>query len=325
MDEQGRFEFANDSFYRIIGWLDEDIIGHHFKKIIPEDECNFTFRQWRNVQEGVPDDFETKIVTKSGEIKYVKVAHTLATMNGEKKVVSVIKDITEYKKLESSLKESEAKFRELFENANDPMYTHDLEGRFLSVNKVGLKLLGGPEEEIIGSNVSKWLTLESYNLFRERVKKINTGEPLEEPVIIEVVCKNGEHRWGEVRTRLIRDGDKIIVHGICREVTENIKLKQELNQSNKQRKLLCHLIEGTRGGKTRALILKNLIDRSYNAHQLSRALNMDYKTIRHHLNVLIKNGIITKSNDGYTDLYFLSKNIESNLNKFNRELLDNKS
>ncbi len=325
VDEQGRFEFGNDSFFRIIGWPREEIIGHQFKKIIPEDEYNLILQRWRDVQEGVPDDFETKIKTRSGEIKYVKVAHTLTTIKGEKKVVSVTKDITDYKKLESGLKESEAKYRELFENADDPMYTHDLEGRFLSINKVGLKILGASEEEVIGSDISRWLTPESYGLFRERVKKIQAGQPLEEPVVIEVVCKNGERRWGEVRTRLIRDGDKITVHGIARDITENMVLKQELKKSNKQRKLLCYLIEGTRGGKTRALVLKHLSERSYNAHQLAKAMKMDYKTIRHHLDVLIRNGIITKCHDGNYDLYFLSNNIKSNLNEINRELLHNKS
>ncbi|VVB92104.1 Methyl sulfide methyltransferase-associated sensor [uncultured archaeon] len=316
VDEQGRFEFVNDSFCRIIGWPEEEIIGHYYRKIIPEDECNFIIRQWRNVREGVPGDFETKIMTKGGEIKYIKVAHTLSTINGKKKIVSVTKDITDFKKRELDLKESEAKYRELFENADDPMYTHDLEGRFLSINKIGLKLLGGTEEEVIGSNVSQWLTKDSYNNFRERVKKILAGQPLEEPVVIEVICKNGEHKWGDVRTRLIRNEDKIIVHGIARDITENMKLKQELNKSNKQRKLLCYLIEGTRGGKSRALILRHLVDRSYNAHQLAKLLSMDYKTIRHHLEVLVKNGIITKSNDGYTDLYFLSKNVAESLYSF---------
>ena len=78
---------------------------------------DFIFMQWNNVQEGIPDEFETKIITKNGKIKYVKVAHALTKINGEKKVVSVIKDITENKKLELALKESEAKYRDLFENA----------------------------------------------------------------------------------------------------------------------------------------------------------------------------------------------------------------
>ncbi len=313
VDEQGRFEFGNGSFFRIIGWPKEEIIGFQFKKILPEDEYDSAIKHWRNVQEGIPDDFETRIKTKNGELRSVQVAHKLTTIKGDKKVISFTKDITELKKLESGLKESEAKFRELFENADDPMYTHDLEGHFLSINKVGARILGASEEEIIGSNISKWLTPESFGMFKERVKKIHAGQPLEEPVIIEVVCKNGEHRWGEIRTRLIRNNDKIIVHGIARDITENILLKKELNKSNKHRKLLFHLIEGTRGGKTRALILKYLSDKSFNAHQITKCLNMDYKTIRHHLNVLIRNGVVIKTNVGGIDLYSLSNATELDL------------
>lgn len=313
LDEQGTFEFGNDSFFRIIGWPKEEIIGFHPKKIIPEDEYDLIVNRWCDVQEDIPYYFETKIKTMNGELKYVQVAHTLTTIKGEKKFVSVVRDITEFKKLEASLKESESKFRELFENADQPMYTHDLEGRFLSINKVGVRILGAPEEEIIGSNISKWLTPESYGLFKERVKKIHAGQPLEEPVIIEVICKNGEHRWGEIRTRLIKNNDKIIVHGIARDITENMLLKKELSRSNKHRKLLFHLIEGTRGGKTRALILKYLSNRSYNAHHIAKALDMDYKTIRHHLNVLIRNGVVIKTNVDGIALYSLSYNMELDL------------
>jgi DNA-binding transcriptional ArsR family regulator len=135
------------------------------------------------------------------------------------------------------------------------------------------------------------------------------------------VCKNGEHRWAEIKTRAIKDGDSPIeIHGIARDITENKRLKQELKESNKQLKLLWYLMTGTRGGSTRALIVNHLTGRPYNANQLSEALNLDYKTVRHHLDVLIKNGIITKGSGGYPAIYFLSKNMEANLNEFNRKL-----
>jgi len=129
------------------------------------------------------------------------------------------------------------------------------------------------------------------------------------------VCKNDQHRWVEIITRVINSDDgKIEYHGIARDITENRILKQELKQSTKQQKLLCHLVQGTRGGKTRALILKHLCDKSYNANELATALNIDYKTVRHHLNVLVKNEIIGKSNDGSYDLYFILNNIVLDLN-----------
>ncbi|MGZ7116913.1 MAG: ArsR/SmtB family transcription factor, partial [Methanobacterium sp.] len=57
-------------------------------------------------------------------------------------------------------------------------------------------------------------------------------------------------------------------------------------------KLLWWLITGKRGGTNRARIIKKLKDRPYNANQLSKELNLDYKTIRHHLRVLEENKVI---------------------------------
>ncbi len=62
-------------------------------------------------------------------------------------------------------------------------------------------------------------------------------------------------------------------------------------------KLLWWLIAGTKGGITRAKIIRTLHDRPYNAHQLAKKLDLDYKTIQHHIRVLIKNGIITSSGE----------------------------
>jgi len=99
VDEQGKFEFVNDSFLRIIEWPREEIIGNYFMKIIPEDMNEFIYKQWDNLQKGIPDDFETKIITKSGKTKYVNVAHRIIEIEKKKKAVSVTKDISEKKKL----------------------------------------------------------------------------------------------------------------------------------------------------------------------------------------------------------------------------------
>jgi len=66
------------------------------------------------------------------------------------------------------------------------------------------------------------------------------------------------------------------------------------------------------------MILKSLIDRPYNANQLAESMNMDYKTIRHHLEVLVKNGVITMEGDKYGAMYFISKVMEVNLDEFNQ-------
>ena len=76
--------------------------------------------------------------------------------------------------------------------------------------------------------------------------------------------------------------------------------------------LLGWLIAGTRGGPTRAKIISALKETPQNANQLATLLKMDYKTMRHHLEVLEKNKIITSVGDRYGTTYFLSQTMEDN-------------
>jgi len=80
--------------------------------------------------------------------------------------------------------------------------------------------------------------------------------------------------------------------------------------------LLGWLIAGTRGGPTRARIIEALKETPQNANQLATLLKMDYKTMRHHLEVLEKNRIITSMGDRYGATYFLSQTLEDNYGVF---------
>ncbi len=80
--------------------------------------------------------------------------------------------------------------------------------------------------------------------------------------------------------------------------------------------LLGWLIAGTRGGMSRARIINALNERPLNANQLATLLDTDYRNVRHHLEVLLKNGIITAAGEGYGMVYFLSPTMESNWSVF---------
>ncbi len=79
------------------------------------------------------------------------------------------------------------------------------------------------------------------------------------------------------------------------------------------RKVLWWLIGGTRGGKNRLRILRTLENEPMNAHQLSKTLDLDYKTIRHHIEILEENQVITSMGEDYGKTYFLSERMEKNL------------
>jgi DNA-binding transcriptional ArsR family regulator len=82
------------------------------------------------------------------------------------------------------------------------------------------------------------------------------------------------------------------------------------------KRFLWWLIAGTRGGANRARIVIILHDMPSNANQLAEMLNLDYKTIRHHLDVMLKNGVIISQGDGYGTVYFPSYEVEESYSDF---------
>lgn len=82
-------------------------------------------------------------------------------------------------------------------------------------------------------------------------------------------------------------------------------------------KRLWHLIVGTRGGLNRAKIVHLLRQRPYNANALAAALKLDYKTVRHHLRVLVENNVVMASRDQtYGTLYFLTPRLQNHYEDF---------
>lgn len=77
------------------------------------------------------------------------------------------------------------------------------------------------------------------------------------------------------------------------------------------------MIAGSTGGPNRARIIMELHERPFNAHQIAEKLNLNYKTVRHHLKVLEENKVIISSgNHKYGELYFLTENMTKNYEIF---------
>jgi DNA-binding transcriptional ArsR family regulator len=86
---------------------------------------------------------------------------------------------------------------------------------------------------------------------------------------------------------------------------------------NRSRRHLLHwLIAGTRGGVNRGRLILELREEPKNANQLGNALGVDYRTVRHHIDVLEKNGLVTSMGERYGKMYFLSLELEENWDLF---------
>ena len=82
------------------------------------------------------------------------------------------------------------------------------------------------------------------------------------------------------------------------------------------KRLLWWLLAGSAGGINRGRMLESLFNQPCNANELASVLKLDYKTIRHHINVLEKNNLITSTGSSYGKMYFPSDLIENNKDIF---------
>ena len=83
-------------------------------------------------------------------------------------------------------------------------------------------------------------------------------------------------------------------------------------------KALWYLLAGTRGGTNRARIIRLLDARPRNANQLADELDVDYNTVRHHLDMLIDHDVVEAGGEDYGKLYFLTDRFEKNRDAFQR-------
>src|ERR1051325_558414 len=163
-------------------------------------------------------------------------------------VIGVATDITENRRAEISIRESEERYRELFENANDIIYTHDLQGNFTSLNRSGERITGYSREEAVEMNVADVIAPDYLNLAREMMAQ-KTSKGVSTLYEIDIITKQGKRVRLEVSTRLmLSDGKPIGVQGIGRDLTERKHSEEALRESQEnlaqqaQREAMSHRI-----------------------------------------------------------------------------------
>jgi DNA-binding transcriptional ArsR family regulator len=83
-------------------------------------------------------------------------------------------------------------------------------------------------------------------------------------------------------------------------------------------KALWYLLAGTRGGTNRVRLVRAIDDRPRNANQLAGHLDLDYNTVRHHLDMLLEHDVVERSGDEYGALYFLTDRFDRHREEFER-------
>jgi PAS domain S-box-containing protein len=181
--------------------------------------------------------------TKQGALRLISWSNT-ALINAAGEVEFVIGtgiDITDRKRAELALKESEERYRDLFENATDLIQSVDAEGRFLYVNRAWKETLGYDETQIQQMRVFDIIHPDYRQHCQMLFQRLMAGELLEN-VETAFVTANGETVWveGNVNCRF-EDGVMVATRGIFRNITERKKAAEELERQSRRAQLLADL------------------------------------------------------------------------------------
>lgn len=135
---------------------------------------------------------------------------------------------------ERALRESEERYRDLFENANDLVYMHDMDGKFVSINSSAERALGYARDEILQVNVRQVLSEDDMALARRMVFQ-QSADRTPKLFEVEAIGKDGRRVPLEVSTRLLfREGVPVGVQGIGRDITDRRRADSVLDASRRQ-------------------------------------------------------------------------------------------
>ncbi len=172
---------------------------------------------------------------KDGTLIDVDVTWHRVEFSGHPSFLVLANDITEKKKSETALRESEERYREIFDNANDLIYTHDLKGNFTSLNETGEQLTGYSTTEALSMNFAQVVVAEQVDLARQMLGQKLRSDDAATVYELDITSKDGRRMTLELSTRLIyRDGKAVGVQGIGRDVTERKRAQAELLRRNQE-------------------------------------------------------------------------------------------
>jgi PAS domain S-box-containing protein len=133
------------------------------------------------------------------------------------------------KAAQQALKASEERYRNLFENAIDGIWMHDLEGNFINANKAAIKMIGISWDELYHGNAKDFLSKESLELAHRVRTKLLNNEPVEQPYEQRVIRRDGTDVYIQLSTSIIYDkGKPAGFQNIARNITEQKKLNDNL-------------------------------------------------------------------------------------------------
>jgi len=225
----GNYTSVNTAAEQLTGYTIDEILRLNSSQVVAPEYLDLCLQMVeRKLDEQKETAYEVELVTKDGVRVPVEInTHLIYSAGKAVAVQGIARDVRQRKAFQSALEESEARYRELFENANDIIYVHDLAGNFLSLNHAGEILTGYSREEAFQMNVAQVVAPDHLEQAMRMIGH-KTANDVPTTYELDVLAKCGRRVSLEVSTRtLMRDGAPVAIEGIGRDITERKRAELE--------------------------------------------------------------------------------------------------
>lgn len=235
LDIEGRITCINKTELSMLGYSAEEMLGRYAWDFVKDRQ---TAR--RNIKGRLTGTRALRAgkqiyKRKDGTFQPVQLSNRiLKSPNGQ--IIGMrttVEDITDRELADRAVREAEARYRDLVENARDVIYTHDMDGRYTSLNRAAEQITGYTRQQALAMNVYDVIAPEFVDTVRAMTEQKLAGKEIT-VYEIEIVASDGHRVPVEVSSRFIyKDGLPIGVQGIARDVSERKQLEEQLRQSQK--------------------------------------------------------------------------------------------
>lgn len=247
-DLKGTFTSLNKAGERITGYSREEAMQINLAQVVVPEHLDLARKMTlMKSQGGTPTTYELDILTKEGHRVSLEVSSRLIEEDGiPYGIQGIARDITDRKRAADALRQSEERYRALIENANDMIYTHDLKGNYLSVNKACERVSGYSREELLRMNVAELAAPGFLDLAKEMTaKKVAAGD--QTSYEFDLIGKDGHLVSIEVNSRLILEhGEPVGVQGIARDITERKHATEAIAQQAEREAIVNRISNAVR-------------------------------------------------------------------------------
>ncbi|HPL32791.1 MAG TPA: PAS domain S-box protein [Smithellaceae bacterium] len=249
VDLAGNFTFFNDSLCRIWEYPKEELMGLNYRQYVDEESADKFFQSFNQVfKTGKPvREFYWQITRRDGATKHLEASVSLRrdSRGAPTGFHGIMRDVTERKQMEESLRLNEEKYRAMIETIQDGYFEVDLTGAFTFVNDVICRHMRYSREELLGLGNRQFQDrVNARKAYEAFVNVYNTGIPVK-AFEMEVIRKDGTKQISEVSISLIRDsrGQPVGFRGISRDICDRKEMEESLRQSEERYRSIIEQME----------------------------------------------------------------------------------